>query len=667
MKLRHNWLSPIAAIAFSLASTLIATSSADSRPTSTSAVTSRYLVQFAEPALGRYNGAAAAAAGSAAILMPTKRQANGRARLDVASAPAKAYVAYLRSEQDQHLADIAAAIGRFPTTVYTMQHALNAAVLMLSPDEVQRIARTRGVAAVEADRQLELTSDIGPGFSSAASVWWGTRAGQDTIFARNFDNDGGYFGDGVVIGVIDGGYNSQSPSFQATDASGYTILNPLGHGVFLGQCHVAGISLGGCNDKIIGVYDEVGLSAGLADWVYSVEDQLGHGSHTASTAAGDRRTVTLNNYTTPIEGVAPHANLVIYRACAPYAGCGVVPIVAAIDHAIADGVVDALNFSISDVAGPWADPVAHAFLAATEAGIFVAAAAGNTCSSVPSQVAGSVNNTAPWIATVGAGTYTGGALVSGARTTEQPDELTSFSLLGPANFNVTKPDLQAPGVYILAASANNGTVGGPTAVAMMNGTSMATAHVTGSGALLLGLHPDWTALEVKSALMMAARESGLTKADGTTTSDYFDRGSGRLQEFPASNAGLVMDETADDFANADPTWGVGDPSSLNLPSMQNSTCATACNFNRTFHSTQDHTVTWTTSVIAGDNSGFSSVSVSPAKITLKALAYSPTITFRAATSALADGKFHFAKVLLTPDDPLLLPLHLTVAVAVPPA
>ena len=651
---------------FCLVSATINAHGADSASGASASVTSRYVVQFDEPALGRYNSVALAKAGAAASLMPLKTHANGRARLDVASAPAKAYVAYLRSRQEQHLADIGVTIGRVPTSVYSMQHALNAAILMLSPDEAQRIARTPGVAAVEADRQLQLMSDVGPGFTGAASVWWGTRAGQDTIFARSFDNDGGYLGDGVVIGVIDSGYNSQSPSFQAIDANGYRIIDPLGHGMFLGQCHVAGISLAGCNDKVIGVYDEVGLFANLSDWVYSVEDPLGHGSHTASTAAGDRRMATLSGYTTAMSGVAPHANLVIYRACDQYTGCGYGPIIASIDQAIADGVVDALNFSIANTAGSW-DGISRAFLSATEAGIFVAAAAGNTSSSVPEQVAGSVNNFAPWIATIAAGTHTGGDLAQGARTTTQPDELAALSLLGPATFDVIKPDLQAPGIDILAATANDGTAGGANLVAMMDGTSMATAHATGSGALLLGLHPDWTPLEAKSALMMTAKESGLTKADGVTKSDYFDRGSGRLQEYAASMAGLVMDETGDRLANSDP-WIGGDPSSLNLASMQKSTCANSCSFSRSFRSTQNHTVTWTASVIAGPNTGFSSVSVTPTKITLGAMTHSPAMTFSATTSALAaDGKFHFAEVVLTPDDPHLPPLHLTVAVAVPPA
>jgi hypothetical protein len=202
---------------------------------------------------------------------------------------------------------------------------------------------------------------------------------------------------------------------------------------------------------------------------------------------------------------------------------------------------------------------------------------------------------------------------------------------------------------------------------MMDGTSMATAHLTGSGALLAGLHPDWTPLEIKSALMMTANESGLTKADGATPSDYFDRGAGRVQEFLAGKSGLVLDETGDHLANANPSIG-GDPGSLNLASMERSACASACTFSRSFRSTQNHTVTWTARVVAGPGPGFTSVTVTPAKFTLNASAVSPAVTFRADTSNLAaDGHFHFAEVVLTADDPTLPPLHLPIAVAVPAA
>ena len=486
------------------------------------------------------------------------------------------------------------------------------------------------------------------------------------MFAHGFDDDGGYFGDDVVIGMLDTGYNSLSPSFQAVDARGYHIANPLGHGVFLGQCAVPAISLGGCNDKVIGVYDEYGLTSGVAGWTYSVEDAIGHGSHTASTAAGNERTASLSGYAPTISGLAPHANLVIFRVCVPNSSCSSTAIAAAIDQAVADGVVDALNFSISDITGAWADPIAKAFLAATDAGIFVAAAAGNTDASIPTQVAGSAMNTAPWIATVGAGTHLGGAIVQGVRAAMQADELAPFSLLGPTRYgyDYIKPDLQAPGVHILAASKNDGSSAGPDRVAMMDGTSTSTAHMTGSGALLLGLHPDWTALEVKSALMMTAKESALTKADGVTPSDYFDRGSGRVQEFVASRAGLVMNETGARLADADPHLG-GDPTTLNLPSMQNSACSGACTFNRVFRSTQNHAVTWTARAVAGPGGAFTSVSVTPSTMTVQPFAMSPTVAIRADTSKIAaDGKFHFAEVVLSPNDAQLPALHLTLAVAV---
>jgi len=662
MKLRRRNVTSYAAVLFLVASTTINANVADNVPDAESG-TARYVVRFDEPGLGRYNGVASAAGETSANLMPLARRGNGRTRLDVHSAAAKSYVDYLRGRQDLHVADIATAIGRTPVEVHSMQHAVSAAILVLSPDEAQRIVHLPGVATVEPDRQLEMASDIGPGFTGAMSVWWGMQVGQDSIFASAFVN-GGYEGDGVVVGVIDGGYNSLSPSFQATDATGYRISNPLGHGVFLGQCNVAGISRGGCNDKVIGVYDEVGLTANNANWVYSVEDEQGHGSHTASTAAGSRRAATVSGYSTLLAGVAPHANLVIYRACSPYTGCGYAAIVAAIDQAVADGVVDALNFSISDTAGPWADIIADAFLSATEAGIFVAAAAGNTSSTTPTQASGSVMNIAPWVATIGAGSHSGGAIAQAVRTPMQADELAPFTLPGPARYDFIKPDLQAPGMHILAASSNDGSAAGAARVAMMDGTSMATAHLTGSGALLAGLHPDWSPLEIKSALMMTAKESGLTKADGATPSDYFDRGAGRVQEFLAGKAGLVLDETGDRLANADP-WIGGDPASLNLASMERAACASACTFARSFRSTQNHTVTWTASVKAGPGAGFTSVSVAPGRFTLNAFAVFP-VTFRADTSKMsADGHFHFAEVVLTPDDRALPPLHLPIAVAVP--
>src|SRR5690606_16909233 len=70
--------------------------------------------------------------------------------------------------------------------------------------------------------------------------------------------------------------------------------------------------------------------------------------------------------------------------------------VAAVDQAIADGV-DVLNFSVSGTRNPWTDLVDLAFLEAYQAGIFVAAAAGND-----GPGGGTVARTGRWNAAVAA-------------------------------------------------------------------------------------------------------------------------------------------------------------------------------------------------------------------------------------------------------------------------
>ena len=779
-------------------------------PYGTQGAPARYIVRFVEKPLALYNSVVASQPVNGISSIPSKTMKNGRMRLDVHSAQATSYVQYLKDQQQQHLGAIASALGQTIVPKYSMQHALNAMVVELTPDQANRVRQVSGVAAVERDVPHPLSTDIGPGFIGAASIWWGTTASQDTIFANGFESTVGFKGDGIVIGDIDTGYNSSSPSFTATDGSGYTITNPLGTGVFLGQCGLANISDAGCNDKVIGVYDEIDLTGsctGACPPTFSVEDTQGHGSHTASTAGGNGRSATLSGYTANISGVAPHANLVIYYACSPDANvqCSTAATTASVDQAIQDGVVDALNYSISGGTDPWNDSTSLAFLAAADAGIFVAAAAGNTNASVPVPVPGSANHSEPWVTTVAAGTHTGGsiaptltvtgpgsppanvqglpltagsggvsatatftgpivlspefhnsdllgtdgcsgypagtftgavALVSrggctfstkvnaastaGAsavvisdnrvegpltpsvpgttvpaytvlqsqgtdlqtflaansntgtavvpyppsRLPQQPDELAGFSLLGPAGISVMKPDVQAPGVDILAAVANDGTAGGPDLVALYNGTSMATPHTTGSAGLMYGLHPDWTPAEVKSALMMTALEAGLTKPDGTTPSDFFDRGSGRLQDFVASKAGLVLNETGLNFTAANPATG-GDPGTLNIPSMQSNSClslaGSTCTFSRVFRTTQDHTVTWT--------AAFTGVSAAatPPTLTLAALAAPQAISVTVDSSSLAsDDAFHFGEMTLTPDDTTLPTLHLPIAVKVPP-
>ncbi len=200
----------------------------------------------------------------------------------------------------------------------------------------------------------------------------------------------------------------------------------------------------------------------------------------------------------------------------------------------------------------------------------------------------------------------------------QGDVLANFSLRGPINpvpngaqgsanaFDVTKPDITAPGVSIYAAVNTPGNYGA------LSGTSMASPHVAGGYALMRAVRPDWSATEIKSALMMTAFNGG-TQENGTTPWNADDVGSGRADLTKAALSGLVMDESFANFVASNPNNG-GHPATLNLPSMRDTNCTPACTWTRTVKSTLAGNVNWTASIAAPP--GFS-VTIAPTVFTTK--------------------------------------------------
>jgi minor extracellular serine protease Vpr len=118
--------------------------------------------------------------------------------------------------------------------------------------------------------------------------------------------------------------------------------------------------------------------------------------------------------------------------------------------------------------------------------------------------------------------------------------ITSFSSAGLTAFqDLLKPDVTAPGGQILSSTLPEFTGGSPFAV--FDGTSMATPHVAGAAALLIQLHPTWTAQQVKSALI------------STTGTAWLD--TARTQEAPVTLAGsglIDVDRAADPKVFTDP-------------------------------------------------------------------------------------------------------------------
>lgn len=337
-----------------------------------------YAVVLKEPALASYTGQNRAFAA-----IPKMRSAEHADRMDVHSAEAGAYVAHLQQQQTLFVADLAAQFSRNVDVVTQYQHALNGVVLKLTAEEADFLRQRDDVLLVDRERIRKPVTYASPTYIGATTLWNDTSA----------PNGLGYKGEGIVIGEIDSGINYLSNSFKATGDDGYTPVNPLGSGNYLGQCRTGRGDAGRCNSKLIGMYnlDSSGTSA-------SGRDLDGHGTHTASTAGGN---VTNNapyaGGSFNVSGIAPHANIIAYMACG---NCTTTGLNGAINQAVADGVVDVINYSIGGPNdGPWLDSTDQAFLGALNAGIFVATAAGNDGPAV-----GSLDSYAPWYTTVAATT-----------------------------------------------------------------------------------------------------------------------------------------------------------------------------------------------------------------------------------------------------------------------
>ncbi|MEJ3749530.1 S8 family serine peptidase [Actinomycetes bacterium KLBMP 9797] len=207
------------------------------------------------------------------------------------------------------------------------------------------------------------------------------------------------------------------------------------------------------------------------------DDTLGHGTHVASTVVGNG-----GRY----RGVAPGASLLVGKVC-PARNCPESAILAGLEWAAPRATVINLSLGGPDTAGE--DPLEAAVNRVTaETGVLVVAAAGND----------------------GRDTYVGSPATADAAlavaAVDKQDNLASFSNRGPRIDGAVKPDISAPGVGIVAALAKNSAYpASEPGYTQLNGTSMATPHVTGAAALLAQRHPEWQAAELKAALMASAK------------------------------------------------------------------------------------------------------------------------------------------------------------------
>jgi minor extracellular serine protease Vpr len=120
----------------------------------------------------------------------------------------------------------------------------------------------------------------------------------------------------------------------------------------------------------------------------------------------------------------------------------------------------------------------------------------------------SLANKATFIAAAGQSTTIGAA--NAYFQTSNANIMAGFSSQGPTDVDFrVKPDVVAPGVNVLSSIPHQ-FCATPPCFAFFQGTSMATPHLAGSAAVVIGQHPDWSAADVRSAIVNTATQGVLT-------------------------------------------------------------------------------------------------------------------------------------------------------------
>ena len=421
----------------------------------------------------------------------------------------------------------------------------------LTAAQATELSSAPGVLAVVPDRLAKPDTTSSPEFLGL------TKDGQEVAPWSKASA-----GKGVVVGVIDSGYWPENPSFAGAPmptASIVTTTSPgpifvarsktaetrffkSDGGTFTGRCERGQkFAATTCNSKVIsadafgeGFRSAVGRAGFGTTEFDSPRDGGGHGSHTASTAAGNSDVaVTIDGVSFgKASGMAPAAKIAVYKVCweakvEGQTGCYNSDTTAAIDQAVIDGV-DVLNFSISGTRTDVVDPVEIGFLNAAAAGVFVAASAGN---SGPTE--STVAHNSPWLTTVAASTHVAyeGTVVlgnlaryAGASTTATADGTTGRVVLS---------------TQAVLAGAD------PVQARLCNTGTLDPAKVSGT---IVVCDRGGFARVIKSATVKAAGGIGMILANTSRSSLDAD-----LHSVPTVHVDEVAGGAVKEYVNANPT------------------------------------------------------------------------------------------------------------------
>ena len=363
--------------------------------------------------------------------------------------------------------------------------SIDGAQLTLTGTQILKLAKAKGVTAILANDRLKPSSIELP--QSNAQRWpWVTHTPVDWTNAALSLNS-------PTIAIIDSG------------------VDPAGFGSrLLGQVDLTSTG---------------GNSAG---------DGYGHGTFVANMAAGS---------TDGYAGVAPNANLLSVDVINDQGAATTGDVINACDWVLQNKStynIKVVNISMqgSSRASLFFDPLDQAVERLWLNGVTVVTAVGNYgVDGQATDVAAAPGND-PFVISVGAADVLD-------TVSADDDVVAPWSAWGSTPDGFSKPDLSAPGRYLISPTTTTGGLAAarPDAVfapglMQLSGTSCAAPQVAGAAALILARHPDWTPDQVKGALMVSA-QAAPAAAPGSLGVGELDVASARAVTSPPNpNAGL---------------------------------------------------------------------------------------------------------------------------------
>ncbi|HEX2139040.1 MAG TPA: S8 family serine peptidase [Woeseiaceae bacterium] len=377
-----------------------------------------YIVQLKAPAAVEYH-ASQAAAGAAKI-----GGGAAPAAFDKNAAGVRSYANRLVDQHDSVLTRL----GPDPRKLYSYRYSLNGFAARMTQAEAAKLGQMPEVLHVWEDEVRPLATSFSADFLGLFEPEVGLRGAT------------GLTGEDIVIGIIDSGIIPEHPALSDTleadrpraCQSRWAETSLLGRWLcrrydeledtlvfqppenWDGTCQAGPeFPADACNNKMIGAryFFEGAEATGRFDdgEIFSARDVDGHGTHTATTAAGNRvRASIFGTFLERVEGMAPRARVAAYKACWLRPGdlrasCNTSDLAHAIDAAVADGV-HIINYSVGSSVLTATAPDDIALMAAAKAGVLTVVAAGNEGPGF--NTIGSPAG-APWVITTGASSRDG--------------------------------------------------------------------------------------------------------------------------------------------------------------------------------------------------------------------------------------------------------------------